>query len=110
MKLFFDEHLSPRLVDILEDIYPNSTHVLHSGLLGATDEQIWVFAQKNGYVIVSKDSDMHQRSFLRGFPPKVIWIRIGNCTTHQLSALLRRRYINIRNFFEDSEASFMSLS
>ena len=32
MNLLFDQNLSPRLVDRLEDLYPNSTHVGDVGL------------------------------------------------------------------------------
>lgn len=35
-------------------------------------------------MIVSKDMDMHDLSLIMGNPPKVIWLRIGNCSTKQL--------------------------
>jgi predicted nuclease of predicted toxin-antitoxin system len=34
---------------------------------------------------VSKDTDFHQRSFLFGGPPKVVWIRLGNCSTEDIA-------------------------
>jgi predicted nuclease of predicted toxin-antitoxin system len=61
-------------------------------------------------MIVSKDSDMHQRSFLFGHPPKVIWVRLGNCSTSDIEALLRANLDSIESFFDDEEASFLSLA
>ncbi|MBZ5546083.1 MAG: DUF5615 family PIN-like protein, partial [Acidobacteriia bacterium] len=80
MKLLFDQNLSPRLVQALASVYPDSVHVRDCGLQHADDESVWEFAGRNGFTIVSKDSDFRQRSFLFGFPPKVIWVRLGNCS------------------------------
>ncbi|MEI7553723.1 DUF5615 family PIN-like protein [Candidatus Chlorohelix sp.] len=35
MKLLFDQNLSPRLVNMLEDLYPDSLHVSAVGLCSA---------------------------------------------------------------------------
>ncbi len=37
---------------------------------------LWEFAKQEYYIIVYKDNDFRQRSFLFGFPPKVIWLSI----------------------------------
>ena len=89
MKLLFDENISPRLVAALSDVFPGSVHVRDVGLVRATDAAIWAYARDRGLTILSKDSDFHQVSFLRGPPPKVIWIRRGNCSTVDIEALLR---------------------
>ena len=62
MKLLFDENLSPKLVRLLDDLFPNSVHVRDLGLKAADDPIVWKYAQDNGLTICSKDSDMHQRS------------------------------------------------
>lgn len=81
MKLLLDENLSHRLATALSDLYPGSLHVRDCGMRGASDLDVWQYALANEFVIVSKDSDFAQRSSLLGSPPKVIWVRIGNCTT-----------------------------
>lgn len=81
MKLLFDQNLSHCLVEIVAALYPGSSHVRHFGLQRADDEIIWELARERGFTIVSKDAEFHQRSFLRGFPPKIIWVRLGNCST-----------------------------
>ena len=94
MKFLFDENLSPKLVRELEDVYPNSIHVRDAGLASATDIEVWEHAATHDFAIVSKDSDFHQRSFLLGPPPKVVWLKLGNCTTAEVEALLRIRAID----------------
>ncbi len=110
MKFLFDQNVSPRLVAGLSDMYPGSVHVRDIGLARANDAAIWGYARDHGLTIVSKDSDFHQVSFLRGPPPKVIWIRRGNCTTTDIKALLRSSRTEILAFGADAEAAFLALS
>ena len=63
MKLLFDENLSYQLARQLADLFPDSVHVRDIGLKAADDPAVWEFAKNNGLMIVSKDSDMHQRSY-----------------------------------------------
>lgn len=81
MRLLFDQNLSPRLVDLLSDIYPGSTHVQAVALDRASDEEVWNHARQNRLIIVTKDTDFHERSVLMGAPPKVVWVRRGNSVT-----------------------------
>ena len=107
MKLLFDQNISHRMTSLLSDLYPGSSHVKDHGLQRADDEEIWKTAKKEGLVIVSKDADFHERSFLRGFPPKVIWLRAGNCSTAELAKLLRSHVKTISNFYDSKEAAFL---
>lgn len=110
MKFLFDENISPRLVAALSDVFPGSVHVRDVGLARATDSSIWAYARDRGLTILSKDSDFHEVSFLRGPPPKVIWIRRGNCSTVEIEALLRSNRTEILAFAADEEAAFLALS
>jgi predicted nuclease of predicted toxin-antitoxin system len=74
MKLLFDENLSFRLVRSLAETYPSSAHVREPGLLGASDEAIWLHAAEHDFLLTSKDADFSQRSVAYGSPPKVIWL------------------------------------
>src|SRR2546422_6085470 len=38
-------------------------------------------ARDHGLVIVTKDENFHRLSVLLGPPPKVMWVRLGNCST-----------------------------
>jgi predicted nuclease of predicted toxin-antitoxin system len=109
MKLLFDQNLSSRLVSRLADICPEASHVSLVGLDRASDDQVWGYARANSYTIVSKDSDFNEFSVLRGTPPKVVWLRIGNCTTGRVEATLREHQAEIRAFIEDSILGVLEL-
>ncbi len=110
MKLLLDQNLSPRLAETLIDLFPDSAHVRDLGLERAGDEDVWRHARDHGYVLVSKDADFRQLSFLYGFPPKVVWIRVGNCSTADVERLLRARAERIREFVSDPDAAILGLA
>jgi predicted nuclease of predicted toxin-antitoxin system len=110
MKLLFDENLSHKPAGLLADLCPDSIHVRDVGLKAADDPVVWEYAKRNGLMIVSKDSDMHQRSFVFGYPPKVVWVRLGNCSTSDVETLPRDNFAAVKTFHEDEYASFLSLS
>src|SRR5262249_25082898 len=101
---------SHKLVGRLADLFPDSVHVREIGLKEAGDSVVWEYAKQHGLMIVSKDSDFHQRSFLYGYPPKIVWIRLGNCSTAEVEHVLRTHFNAITEFFADETASFLSLS
>jgi len=70
LKLLFDQNLSHRLIEFIRKAFPGTIHVKDIGLDSASDTVIWEFAKKEGFTIIPKDSDFHQRSFLFGHPPK----------------------------------------
>ena len=110
MKLLFDHNLSPRLVNRLADIYPGSNHLFNLNLDTAEDSFVWQYARDNDFIIVTKDSDFSELSLLRGFPPKVIWIRIGNCTINDIDSLIRSHLKEIDNFYKESDLGILILS
>jgi predicted nuclease of predicted toxin-antitoxin system len=79
-------------------------------LEAAPDIEVWNYARDNDLIIVSKDSDFHDRCLLYGAPPKVIWLRIGNCSTQQVIELLRSHVAEIAEFVNNEEESFFVLS
>ena len=94
VRFLLDEQLSERLCASLADVLPNSVHVRELGAGGAPDTTVWRLAQELGCTLVTKDEDFHRLSVLRGAPPKVVWLRIGNCTTEDVAGLLRRHAAN----------------
>ena len=107
MKLLFDQNLSPFLASRLADIFPDSAHVLDVGLSMADDDAVWNYARANCFIIVSKDSDFHERSVFSGAPPKVIWIRRGNCSTDAIERLMRVHAGDVANLLKDDAARFL---
>ena len=109
MKLLLDANLSPRLPKSLSDLYPGSLHVRECVLERSPDYQVWEYARTNAFAIVSKDSDFEQRSVLHGHPPKIIWIRPGNCSTRAIEDLLRKYSPVIHTFNVDLIESILVL-
>jgi predicted nuclease of predicted toxin-antitoxin system len=105
LRLLLDENLSPRLIAAIVDLYPGSNHVENFGLMSATDDEVWRFAANNGFAIVSKDSDFSERSVLEGSPHKVIWLRVGNCTTEHTVNVFKSQSENIGRFLAGGEES-----
>ncbi len=65
------------------------------GIGSALDIEIWQYARDNDYMIVTKDADFSELGGIKGFPPKVIWIRRGNCSTRDIKPILRENYTAI---------------
>jgi predicted nuclease of predicted toxin-antitoxin system len=78
------------------------------GLKAAPDTDVWEYAVRND-AIVTKDSDFRHRSSLRGYPPKVIWIALGNCSTAMIEDLLRRRIAQVAEFLAEEVKAFLVL-
>jgi predicted nuclease of predicted toxin-antitoxin system len=107
--LLLDQNLSPRFVEQLSELYPGIAHVQSVGLDRAPDETVWKYARENDCIIVTKDSDFHERSILFGHPPKVIWIRHGNCSTRQIAQILRDHVTDVQTLAADNESIFLVL-
>lgn len=110
MKLLFDENVSPKLVRKLASHYPGSTHVADVGLQGASDSQVWDYCRIHSFTLVSKDSDFRDRSFVKGAPPKVVWLDVKNAGTESIADLLRENRERVSAFAESSDATFLVLS
>jgi predicted nuclease of predicted toxin-antitoxin system len=109
VRLLFDQNLSRRLVRLLADVYPDSQHVVEVHLDAADDRAVWEFAKEHGLIIVSKDADFRQLSFLFGYPPKTVWLRIGNSPTSVAADLLRSSPLVIAGFLDDAESALLIL-
>ena len=95
---------------MLANGYPGSVHIRSVGLRGADDQQIWDYARTHGFAIISKDTDFREESFVEGFPPKVIWLDIGNAGTTAIADLLRRERQRVDIFEKQAETSMLILS
>ena len=110
MKLLFDENLSPKLVVRLGAEFPNSIHVSRAGLDEADDAAVWNFAKTETLTIVTKDADFQEISLRLGAPPKVIWLRRGNCSVEDTAAMLRDNVDGIRAFLADPRSAVLVMT
>jgi predicted nuclease of predicted toxin-antitoxin system len=109
MKLLLDENLSHHIAIHIADIYEIS-HVSDFNLGQANDDVIWEFARLNACIIVSKDADFHQRSLIFGHPPKLIYLKVGNCKTVDIIKILVDNYSVITQFDKSQYESILILN
>lgn len=107
MRLLLDENLSQRLIQRLTPAFSGCRHVELVGLRGQPDSAIWHYAARHDLTIVSKDNDFRQMSFLKGGPPKVIWLSIGNAGADAVAELLEQNIERIATFLTDAEESLL---
>jgi predicted nuclease of predicted toxin-antitoxin system len=96
--LIFDNNLPVSLCRVLAASFPGCTHVLAIGLDALSDHHIWEHAKERGLVIVSRDGDYEHISALRGMPPKVVRLAVGNQSAKSFAELLIRMTARIQAF------------
>lgn len=96
--LLLDENLSYKLAKQLRADFPDTCHVSDVGLLNTTDMQIWRYAQANQYSILTMDADYLNIAMLKGCPPKIILLRIGNRKADSLLQFLLDKQSVIEEF------------
>lgn len=103
VRLLFDENISFRIVKRVADFFPGSLHVSDVLTKPISDQAIFDHARTHHFCIVTFDSDFQMLQALNGFPPKIIWLRIGNTSTLSIVDRLISHADQIRSFGEDSE-------
>lgn len=109
MKLLLDENLSRRIIPLIENTYPDSTHVTLVGLERTTDLVVWEYAKKHELMIVTKDSDFYDLSLIQGAPPKIIWLKKGNCSKQEIAKILVLNKSNIEEALKEHNHSCIEL-
>lgn len=98
MKLLFDQNISFRILKKISSHFPEAQQVRILSLENAKDFEIWQYAKKSGYAIVTFDADFSEYASVYGHPPKIIWLRTGNTTTNAIAALLLEKAEVINDF------------
>src|SRR5882672_11241466 len=110
VRLLFDQNLSPWLCGAWKIASRNPFMFAKLAFVKRPTSRSGTMLFLHEFVIVTKDADFRQRSFLEGFPPKIIWVRLGNCSTKTVEALIRKRISEIHDFLRDGRPSFLGLS
>lgn len=109
VRLLFDENLSPDLPRRLAAHFPSSAHLRDHSLVGADDTAVWQFAAKHGFALVTKDDNFVELSILRGAPPKVVLVGLGNCRTSAVADLLIAERLKLEQFERANDASLLAI-
>jgi predicted nuclease of predicted toxin-antitoxin system len=109
MKLLFDRNISFRMLRMLPENFADCRQVRSVGLNDCNDMEIWRFAKQNAFTIVTFDADFFDISILRGFPPKIIWLRTGNLTTSDIAERILLNSSNIASFIDNPDQSCLEI-
>ena len=111
MKLLLDANISWRLIAILKEHFGECVHADDIPELGfpAKDAKIWQYAKDNEYTIITRDNDFNDLISIRGFPPKIIWMRIGNCSRKYTADILIRSKPAIEELWKSKEYGLLEL-
>jgi len=108
-KLLFDNNISHRVIPRIADIFSNANHVMLENLDESSDVKVWFFARSNDYTIVIKDSDFNDLVIYKGIPPKVIWIKLGNCKVRDIENVLRDNVEAIKDFLNEPNSAILEI-
>jgi predicted nuclease of predicted toxin-antitoxin system len=109
VKLLLDENLSQRLLQPLSDLFPGSMHIRDLAGSGASDNVVWQTAGVGDFILTTRDEDFIGISVLRGSPPKVVWLNVGNSRIATIAALLRSHAADIERFDADTDYTFLAI-
>ena len=109
IKLLLDQNLSFKIKKELKDIFSEVKHVSDIKLSDSGDLNIWYYAKVNNYSIITFDADFIDISTINGFPPKIIWLRMGNSTTFKIVQIIRNNQFQITEFLSNHENGCLEL-
>ena len=107
--LLLDENLSPRLIARVENYFPGSLHVLHAGLDNSPDQEIWDFAKRKAFAVVTKDRDFLTLLEKNGPPPKVLHLSLGNVRVSAIEKTLLENEQQIKQFLQDRDTGLLTI-
>ena len=110
MRLLLDANVSWRMIAILKQHFDDCFHVDSVGLtIPPKDSEIWEYARKNELIIVTNDEDFIDFVNVKGFPPKVILLKIGNQNKLFIANLLIHRKDDIQSFSSSPELGLLEI-
>jgi len=108
MKLLLDENISYRILNSLKSIFPGSIHVNKEGSI-KSDVEIFQFAKRNDFTILTFDEDFYDLQLIKGFPPKIIWLRVGNINNLNLFNKIVSKKDEIEQFQVNVEVGILEI-
>lgn len=105
MKIIFDQNISFRVVVKVSKNFPEASQVRQLGLENMSDLEIWNYARAYEFTIVSFDADFYEISNIKGYPPKIIWLRLGNTSTSHIAEIINQKAALIQSFIKSKEYS-----
>jgi len=111
VNILLDQNISFRVVSLLSDSFDKVKQVRELGLMDYSDNEIWEYARKHNFCIVTFDSDFVDLANLKGSPPKIIWLRFGNSSNLKIANKLILNNKIINDFLADDnlDSAFLEI-
>lgn len=110
MKILIDQNISHRLIPHIKSTFPGISHVRDLGMITSSDYNIFMFAREENFdAILTLDEDFNNLSIIHGTPPKIIWLRIGNCSTTTVAEILLQNKLTIADLHNDMEVECLEI-
>ncbi len=93
----------------LKNKFPDLLHINQTGLGNPNDIEIWQFAKRENFTIVSHDNDFDDLVLLYGFPPKVIKFKNGNLSNEETINIILDNESIINDFISDTEIGLLEI-
>jgi predicted nuclease of predicted toxin-antitoxin system len=100
LKFIVDTQLPPALASYLSGQGLDAIHTTFypEGHL-LKDREIREKATTENRIIITKDSDFFDFFFVKGAPPKILLLKVGNCSNRELLAIVGRNLNKITQLF-----------
>ena len=109
MKLLLDQNISYKLIAQLNKLFPGTNHVARLNLDKASDLLIWNYAKDNDLIILTQDADFYELALLRGFPPKIIYLKCKNSSTQNIIKVITGSFQEIEEFYNNAQYACIEL-
>lgn len=109
MKILLDENISLRIEKYLNIDLDKIIHVANISNSRLNDYEIWNYAKLNDCIILTHDSDFVDLVTLRGFHPKIIWLRTGDIGKLDLATIINENMYKITSFYDDKELGILEI-
>lgn len=109
MKLLLDENISYRILKYIDTHFPGSDHVTTIKKGRIKDREIWEYATRHDFVIVTYDEDFYEWQQLLDYPPFIIWLRFGNASTKYIADKLNRHKNDIMKMLSDESKGVLEI-
>ena len=104
MKILVDQNISHRIVAHISFLFEQVVHVKTSGWIDWNDYDIFMAARQQQYdAVMTLDEDFNKLLIEHSCPPKIIWLKTGNCSTAKLVEVVVLHQSLIKDFLEESE-------
>lgn len=102
LKFIIDTQLPRRLVNKLQKLGANAIHTTYfpDGHL-LDDYRIVEIAIEQGRIIITKDTDFQDNFLLKGIPPKILLLKLGNISNKDLFDIIDAVYAKVEQLFVD---------